>query len=123
MRPTRPRAAWLWLGCRARGLLPESLVPVKKCSSAICAGLCHAHRGRRGTPRAVRPPPGAEPLGVRGPPHTPRRRDTEPDGRGREGPPAVVRGQTDRTADPPTRGGPYEPSRRRAWRLATSARP
>src|SRR6476661_261957 len=32
--PTRPRAAWLWLVWSARVLLPESMVPVKKCSSA-----------------------------------------------------------------------------------------
>ena len=34
IRPTRPRAAWLWLVWSARVLLPESMVPVKKCSSA-----------------------------------------------------------------------------------------
>ena len=34
IRPTRPRAAWLWLVWSARVDLPESMVPVKKCSSA-----------------------------------------------------------------------------------------
>ena len=35
IRPTRPRAAWLWFVCRARVLFPESIVPVKNWSSAI----------------------------------------------------------------------------------------
>ena len=29
-------------------LLPESMVPVKKCSSAICGGFCHARRSPEG---------------------------------------------------------------------------
>src|SRR5690242_21483147 len=35
IRPTRPRAAWLWLVCSASVLFPESIVPVKNWSSAI----------------------------------------------------------------------------------------
>jgi thiosulfate/3-mercaptopyruvate sulfurtransferase len=35
IRPTRPRAAWLWFVCSARVLFPESMVPVKNLSSAI----------------------------------------------------------------------------------------
>src|SRR3954452_7244755 len=35
IRPTRPRAAWLWFVCSASVLFPESIVPVKNCSSAI----------------------------------------------------------------------------------------
>src|SRR5690349_14771440 len=34
IRPARPRAAWLWLVWSARVVLPDSMVPVKKCSSA-----------------------------------------------------------------------------------------
>src|ERR1700712_2379689 len=40
IRPIRPRAAWLWLVCRASVLFPESIVPVKNWSSAI--GQDHA---------------------------------------------------------------------------------
>ena len=43
IRPTSPRAARLWLVCRARVLLPESIVPVKNCSSATWES-CHAVR-------------------------------------------------------------------------------
>src|SRR5689334_13941234 len=32
IRPTRPRAAWLWLVCSASVLFPESMVPVKNWS-------------------------------------------------------------------------------------------
>src|SRR4051794_34999945 len=42
IRPTRPRAAWLWLVWRASVDLPESMVPVKNCSSAT--GSHHQHR-------------------------------------------------------------------------------
>src|SRR3954454_16948951 len=35
IRPTRPRAAWLWFVCSASVLFPESIVPVKNWSSAI----------------------------------------------------------------------------------------
>src|SRR3954469_4897201 len=41
IRPTLPLAAWLWFVCSARVLLPESMVPVKKWSSAIARRLCH----------------------------------------------------------------------------------
>src|SRR3954463_15202728 len=84
MRPTRPRAAWLWLVCRARVLLPESMVPVKKWSSAIARRLCHAV----GPPRR-RPPDDDE-----------ARRLTER----RASPPAQARADRVREARPP-RGG------------------
>ena len=35
IRPDRPRAAWLWLVCSASVDFPESIVPVKNCSSAM----------------------------------------------------------------------------------------
>src|SRR3954469_9398807 len=38
--PTRPRAAWLWSICRASVDLPQSIVPVKKVSSAIAHRSC-----------------------------------------------------------------------------------
>src|SRR6476620_5007656 len=40
MRPARPRAAWLWSICSARVDLPQSIVPVKKVSSAIADRSC-----------------------------------------------------------------------------------
>ena len=50
IRPTRPRAAWLWLVWSASVDLPESIVPVKKCSSAMSRRSCHSGRPPRRLP-------------------------------------------------------------------------
>ena len=55
IRPTRPRAAWLWLVWRARVDLPESMVPVKNCSSAT-GGILPRAAGQRPGPGSASPP-------------------------------------------------------------------
>src|SRR3954449_11329489 len=44
IRPTSPRWTRLWLVWSASVLLPESMVPVKNCSSATGATLCRTGR-------------------------------------------------------------------------------
>ena len=55
IRPTRPRAAWLWLVCRASVDLPESIVPGEEVQFSHGARSCHRRLAGRMPAMTARP--------------------------------------------------------------------